>query len=457
MKKCYIVAAIFVAMALVFTGCQKKEASSASSGGSAPVTISVLNYLDLTAANAADSIEAIWGGFEKAYPNIKVVREDLYNEPFHQKLLAYSTSNNLPDVVYCWPAGRSAYLADAGQLKDLSTIPGWADFAKNLIPAATNVSAIQGGKQYMIPSTVTSSTAFYINTATLAKYNLKPATSYADLVSQVKTLKAAGMQTPLAMDNKDDWVMESCLYSLIAGRYAGATWTSDLLSGKLKWTDPSMMAGLNFVKQLYDDGVIAKDSLNSTYGTARQMFATGQSAYMIDGDWAAGSFATDKTTGQALIPVDQQKNVIITVFPALPNEVLQNSTATVLGTGYAMSAKLQNGTPEQQAAWTLLQYLFSKDVQTYNVSTGSIGTPVNTTVDMASINSQRDPILATQGAFDADCGGKYPATPVEDDKFSGNTNTVLNNGLQQIGLGTMTPQQVAEATQKAFDEQYMSK
>jgi raffinose/stachyose/melibiose transport system substrate-binding protein len=452
MKKFTLVTASLAACALTLAGCQKKAESAPAVQAPQNVNISVLNYLDLTGANSADTIKTIWGGFQAAYPHIIVAREDLYNVPFNQKMAAYSSQGDLPDVMFCWPAGLSAFVEDAGQLKDVTALIKRDGLDKILIPAAQNVQAIEGGKQYMIPQTITSSTAFFYNTATLAKYGLKPAATYAELVQQVKTLKAAGMNVPVAMDNKDDWVMESCLYSLVAGRFAGATWSSDLLSGKLKWTDPAMLKGFQFIKQAYDDGVIPRDSLNSTYGTSHQLFATGQSAYLIDGDWTAGAFATDITTGQALIPVAQQKDVVITVFPAIDGEVVHNSAATVLGTGYGMSASLQDGTPECEAAWTLMKYLVGKDVQTYEMKTGSIGTPVNTQVDLASLNLE--PILQARADFDAACGGKYPATPVEDDKFSGDTNNVVRNALQQLGLGSMTPEQAAEATEKVFEAQY---
>ena len=41
---------------------------------------------------------------------------------------------------------------------------------------------------------------------------------------------------------------------------------------------------------------------------------------MIDGDWKVGNFLTD-TTGQALIPPEQQKGIVMTVFPEIPGEI----------------------------------------------------------------------------------------------------------------------------------------
>ena len=43
------------------------------------------------------------------------------------------------------------------------------------------------------------------------------------------------------------------------------------------------------------------------------------------------------------------------------------------------------------------------------------------------------------------------ATVVIDGVFEGPVYTPLNDGLQAIGMGTQTPEQVAQATQGAFE------
>ena len=76
------------------------------------ITLKVLNYLDLTSPGTEREIKEIWEAFEKNNPDIKIEREDLFGEPFHQKLEAYAAAGNLPDVIYMWPGARSATLHD---------------------------------------------------------------------------------------------------------------------------------------------------------------------------------------------------------------------------------------------------------------------------------------------------------------------------------------------------------
>ena len=49
------------------------------------VTLNVLNYIDMSEPNSANEVRLVWEKFEKENPDIKIVREDLFNEPFHYK------------------------------------------------------------------------------------------------------------------------------------------------------------------------------------------------------------------------------------------------------------------------------------------------------------------------------------------------------------------------------------
>lgn len=135
--------------------------------------------------------------------------------------------------------------------------------------------------------------------------------------------------------------MQSCLFSTIAGRFVDKQWVNDAKQGKVKFTDPQFVKALDFVKQLYDDGVISKSTLQLAYGEAPGLFASGKAAILIDGDWKQSSFVTDQTTGQALIsPEDQKNNIELKAFPAIPGEKYPGVVSSTLGCGYGISAAI---------------------------------------------------------------------------------------------------------------------
>ncbi|MDR0599384.1 MAG: extracellular solute-binding protein, partial [Treponema sp.] len=266
---------------------------------SGQVELRVLNYYDMTAAAAADEIPTVWEAFEKANPDIKIIREDLFNEPFHNKVESYAAANKLPDVLYAWPSGRSTTLHTKKLLKDLGPLVQKDGLESVYTAASLDTSGQASGYLGILPRAITSTGAFYVNLEVLNDCGLQPAATYAELKAQVPVLKAKGYDTVL-MSNEDTWVMQSCLFSLVAGRFCGEGWEKKILSGQAKFTDPDFVAALTFIQSLYDDGVISKTTLTTSYGDVVGQFATNKGAYYIDGDWRVAAFVTDKTTGQAL-------------------------------------------------------------------------------------------------------------------------------------------------------------
>ncbi len=411
------------------------------------VELRVLNYRDLTVANALEETSVVWEAFQKAHPEIKLVVQDEFNDPFHQATEAYAAANNLPDVIYAWPSGRSTTLHTQKLIRDLAPLVERDGLKDLYLPMALDPTQQAGGYLGIIPMGITATHAFYVNTEVLKDAGLEPAKTYSELVAQVPVLKAKGYDTVL-MPSVDTWVMQSCLFSMVAGRFCGEGWEKKILSGEAKFTDPDFVAALNFVKKMYEDGVLNPSTLAVGYGEGPGLFATNTAAYYIDGDWRMGAFVTDTTTGQALIAPEKQKDFLITVFPEIDVEGVKfnKSNTAVLATGYGISAALEDGSPKLEAAWTLVKWLAGKEVLTYRLTTGGLATPSRTDIDFTTL--PLEPLQVTM----AKLANEYDkATVVIDGVFEGPVYTPLNDGLQAIGLGTQTPEAVAQATQDAFD------
>ncbi|MCL2453328.1 MAG: extracellular solute-binding protein, partial [Alphaproteobacteria bacterium] len=294
---------------------------------------------------------------------------------------------------------------------------------------------------------VTATNAMYVNLEILNEVGLEPAKTYSEMVAQVPILAEAGYETVL-MACQDTWVMQSCLFSLIAGRFCGENWEQAILSGEAKFTDPDFVAALAFVKQLYDDGVIDQSTLAISYGEGPGLFATNAAAYYIDGDWRVGAFVTDQSTGEALIDPERQENFLITVFPEIdvPGVKFNRSNTAVIATGFGINAELEDGSDKLEAAWELVKWLVGEEVLTWMLTTGGIATPSYTNIDYASLSLE--PLQVAM----ANLGNEYDvATVVIDGAFEGPIYGPLNDGLAAIGLRTQTPEEVAEIVQAAFD------
>jgi len=439
MKK--VLALIFAVLMLagLMVGCE------GGSGGA--IEISVLNYLDLSDPTASGDFEKIWDAFEEANPDIKLIREDSFNEPFHEKTEAYAAAGELPDVIFCWPSGRSTTLHTQKLLYDLAPLVERDGLASSYGSGILDPSAQAGGYLAMIPQGVTATNAFFVNHEVLEECGLTPAKTYSELVAQVPVLKANGYET-IIMPNEDTWVMQSCLFSLVAGRFCGEGWDQKILDGQAKFTDDDFVAALAFIEQMYKDGVIEKSSLAIGYGEGPGLFATNKGAYYIDGDWRVSAFLTDEETGEALFTPDQQKNISITVFPEIDVAGVQipaKTNTVVLGTGWGINADIDED--KLEAAWTLVKWLCGQEVLTYMLDSGQLSAPSRIDVNMDGLDLE--PLQVAM----ANLSNEYDrATVVIDGSFEGPVYTPLNDGLQALGNGDITPEEVAELVQAAFED-----
>jgi raffinose/stachyose/melibiose transport system substrate-binding protein len=428
-------------------------AASAFAGGNrqralaeGQVRLNVLNYMDATEANSVPDNTWFFDEFVRRNPDVVIEWENLFNEPFHDKTRVYAASGNMPDVLYVWPSGRSDYLHDQGLLKNLTPLINKDNLRSSYLPLTMDPNQQQSGYLAMIPQGITTTHAFFINMEVLTACGLQPARTYAELKAQVPVLRARGYDTVL-MPLQDGWVMQSCLFSAIAGRFGGADWHTKILSGQTKFTDPDFVNALDFVRQLYADGVIAQSCLGTSYGEGPGLFANNRSAYYIDGDWRVGAFITDSSTGQALIsPAKQSSSIRIGVFPEIEGARLNSSSSVILGTGWGMGASIPVGSAKEDAAWRLIKWLTGTEVSTIRTEHGGTPTPSNTNLNFAAM--QLEPMQQAIGAL----GNQFTtATVVIDGVFDSAVYEVINDVLAEIGLSAKPPQQAAADVQRAYD------
>jgi len=441
-KKISVVAlALLMLVTSVFAQGTKEDAKAG------PVELTVLNYIDMSEPNSANEIKMVWDKFEAENPDIKLVREDLFNEPFHQKTEAYVASGQVPDVLYMWPSGRSTSLHTTNSVKDLLPFLENDGLVDSYNPA---VLAPQfAGYLGELPNGVTTTHLLYVNNKVLRENGLAIPKSYADMKAMVAPLKAKGIDL-IAMDNMDAWVMQSCLFSMVVGRFGGVDWYEKLANGSISFTDDWFVKSLELIEDMYKSGMINRNSLSSPYGSSRGSFAAGKAAFYIDGDWSTASFQTDITTGKALVsPASQQNDFEMKVIPNLPGEIIHNSNSGVVGTGWGMSASIPSGSAKEAAAWRLIKYLQSEYVQTYRLTTGA-SFPSNLNVDVEKVVEEKnlEPFIAKRAAYYA---AYTTITPVIDGVLHSDVYNVINTGLQEIGLGDKTALQVATEVQKAWD------
>jgi raffinose/stachyose/melibiose transport system substrate-binding protein len=432
------------------------ETPSSSSGdystyisGDEQITLRVLNYIDLSYPGAMEELAFIWDAFERDHPNITIYREDEYNESYHRKIEMYAAQNALPDVIYCWPSGRDAILHENKLFKDLTPLVQRDGLNMIFGEAYLDPAAQAGGYLAMLPRFGIATHTFWVNHEVLDAVGLQPAKTYSELKNQVRVLAASGYETVM-MPNAATWVMQSCLFSLVAGRFMGEGWEQRILRGETDFTDPKFVEALEFIQDMYNSGVLAQSSLALDYGDAPGFFANTQAAYYIDGDWRTSDFITNSFYGGTRIEPVRQNNFDIMVFPDIDtpwNVAINRSNSIVLSAGWGISSALADGSPELEAAWTLLKWLSSKEVHEFLLDSGTIYSSSRNDIDYSRLDFE--PLQVKTATL-----SQYydKATVVIDDVFDGAVYAPLNDYLHELGLGTMTPRQIAQNTQRNFED-----
>lgn len=409
----------------------------------AQTTLNVLYYVDASQAGYAEDV-AIRQTFADQNPDVEVVYEELFNEPYHEKLAAYIAAGQMPDILYLWPTMRSssALVHEKKLVKDLTPLLG-KEFLSNFVAPALDPKAQASKMLAELPQSITYTTVMYTNVKLLKDLGFAPPKTYAQMKAMVPRLRAKGVQTIL-IPNGDKWPMQSCLFSTIVGRMLGDGWIDSTIAGRTKFTDPGFVAALQFVQTMVNDGVINWGNMQQPYGDGPGLFASGKAAFFIDGDWRQGAFLTDKSTGKALIePEAQASDFAFMNFPAIPGEKNPGVVSAIVGVGYGISAAIPKGSDKEEAAVRLIKYLYSPEVLTIRLETGAfIPTRKGLTSDALEPFTQMMPKYYQSIA---------KTCYVLDGVLDPGVNDWINNGLQEIGLGAKTPAQVAAALQKAMD------
>jgi raffinose/stachyose/melibiose transport system substrate-binding protein len=413
---CLVMALVFISSISVCVFSQEKE-----------VELTVLNYLDITSPEAK-AWDATVEAFNAKYPNITLKIENSFGEAYHQKLAALAAAGDLPDVMYLWPGGRSAEIYRNELTEDL--YPFLGPDKDKFVPAA--VAPQWDGKLYELPIGITATHVMYVNTKLLSDLGLTMPKTYDELVAMVPKIKEAGLY-PILMPNKAAWVMQSCLFSVLVGRIAGQDWLDALIVGEASFTDQEFVDSLALVKDMYDTGLLPPQSIQLEYGDGPNLFATGRSPFMIDGDWRVGAIAP-------LLSEEEQENFELTVFPDIAGQKGESgSTSTVAATGFGMKAGLTGD--KVDAAWKWIYFFAGPQAAEIRlIEQGMIPTYI---MDLSAYDIS--PLAVKRGAFYPEHSGTY----VLDDKITGEPINILNIGLQELALGNTTPEKLAAEIEAA--------
>lgn len=418
-KTLFILALALIIITSAVVSCKKAETKSDEK-----VVVNAMGYGDNSNAEGL-AWKRIVDSFEKENPNIDIQDELLYDEAYHQKVVARLASGDVPDLAYMGADARwGAPWMEADQQYNLKHLIDTDHYDLSLIPEMG-----PNGEIYEIPlGTSNITTVLFMNKTLVESMGFSQPKTYEDLVAMVPAAKAAGIDV-VSIDGADGWAWGSCLMSSFIARTSGdPMWVSKAVAGENKFTDKAFVDALALITTMVNDGVISEKSVLVDYGTNVSNFNNEKALFMVQGQWAAGGVENPAVAD----------NMVLMAWPKMPGEKASTagSVAAAWSVGYGLTKSGAEDPAVRDAAIKFINFFYSHAEVTQRLRDGAIVAPVlkNFVVPTDLPNGVKQKVGLAQSAMN---------TEVIDAFLTGAPNDALNAGMQKIASGQATAEEVA--------------
>lgn len=249
-----------------------------------PVTLTML----VSGAKAAEGedfeLETLPRLVKEKFPNVTLEVQKLPDEQYYTTVKTKLGAGEGPDIFLVFPklANMGAIeVAKAGYAADLSDLSFW----DRVSPAAKNDMSYDG-KPYAVAKGMDILGTFYNKDLFEQAGITELPQDWNSFLEAAEKLKAAGV-TPIAMGDKDPWVIQFGMYQLAANSVypTDPEFDTKLQTGETVLTDEKWVKTINQYKELYDKGYVVKSSLGMASAQAMQQFVDGKAAMIFTGTW----------------------------------------------------------------------------------------------------------------------------------------------------------------------------
>ncbi|TDD93596.1 carbohydrate ABC transporter substrate-binding protein [Actinomadura rubrisoli] len=265
------------------------------------------------------------------------------DEPTYTAFIKTSFRTKVKPDLFTWTTGgRLQEIVKQNQVADTSQL--WQDAIKSGdLSADLQKYYTVGGKQYCVPLQTGYWGMFY-NKKIFAKYGLKPPTTWAELDTLARTLKAKG-QVPFNHTTPTSLFSFAWFEQLLAG--SDPDLYERLSTGQASYTDPGVVKAMERWKSMIDSGWFSNPGDKAD---PADHFKSGDAAMVISGTW----FNTSMTQRGLKQGEDYGFFFIPNVEPSLPK------TSLVFESGPLCSLRKA---PDKEASMKYLKWWITPGAQ----------------------------------------------------------------------------------------------
>lgn len=285
---------LLMLVSLALVGCSSSSSSSDEGSTGDEKVIKFMHLWPEGSSNAQFSIvKNIISDYEKENEGIKIETEILSPDQYREKLKILASSNELPDIGMTWSDGFIKPYVEGDMLAPLDDVVE-GNLKDAFIPGVKESYAVDG-KTYGLPLELNISYVFY-NKEIFEKYNLEVPKTFSEYKNVVKTLADNGV-VPATVGAKDGWPA-SFWFMYMADRIGGSTILTDVIQGKAKMDDPSIVKAAEEIQNLVDMGGFVKGASALSNEDAKGYFMNEQAAMFLTATWELPNYTTSPDVTQ---------------------------------------------------------------------------------------------------------------------------------------------------------------
>ena len=394
----------------------------------------------------SDGFRTVLAAWQEAHPDITLNENVLANAEYKTQIATLAAADNLPDVFLLQGMNTKAW-AEQGLIMDLTdTIkasPYYDQYDQDYFTPFK-----EGDKIYGYPVLTGGTCTVVIYDKAMWKeagYDAFPST-WEDVEKASEYFKDQGIDT-VAFGNGGKWQANSDFLSTLGDRYTGKDWFQSLIDKDgAAFTDEAFVKALTETQHLFTETDIFNEDYNSvTNEDAREYYISGDAAAFIGGNWDESYIAA------TLKDSDEEKfnNIGFAVLPQ-PADATEDPDSQNIGLGYAVAInpKVADDPDKLAAAIDLAQEITGPAFSTYVAENYALGGLTKTDdVDLSKFDQITQDFYNYSYVDTTKC-------EIYDSYINSAVWDVLNTDLQTMMNGEMTPEEVAENAQKAYEENY---
>ncbi len=455
MKKRTISVLLTAAMAAsILAGCGSSSSTETASSDAAASTEESAAAEEST--DAAESTEAAadgesvtlrfawWGGdernaatqevidqFEELHPGVTIEAEPGSSDGYHDKLATQLASGTAADIVQIDPETMPTFVEAGDYFVDLNTTSiDMSTFSADYI--GLQINGNYDGKQLGLPTGI-AGPAILVNKTLADQYGVdltKEDITWEDWIEAGKAVQEQASDTYLFCANKE-YIVNLFVFPL-AKQYGGALFDAD---GKLAVTEDTLTKVFTYVKELYDNNVVAPASYQASYvGDDIQ----------ADANWIAGKYVAAPcyiSTMDVMVAANSEAEYVAGTLP-----VITDAADGGFASNTPQLLSITNTCANVDVAAEFLDYFYNNSTAQETLGATRSVPPTENARAICEENGKLTEVVSTAANIAMTVGG----TPNDKVSSSAEAKTILYDAVEAIGYGQMTPEEAAATVVDEF-------